>query len=88
MVLVEWVLVAGVISLVSRYLGGSGSFRRPLASVGCGQVPLVLPATVATGTLVVTLSGAPEFATGAAAESWLRSSLQEDPVRTVLSQVV
>ncbi len=39
---VFWLLVSGLMHLVTRFFGGTGPFSRMLAAVGVAQVPLVI----------------------------------------------
>lgn len=50
---VFWILVSGLMHLVTRFFGGTGPFSRTLAVVGVAGVPFVIYA--ALGTLVVGL---------------------------------
>lgn len=53
---VLWLLVSGLMQLVTRFFGGTGPFSAMLAVVGVAQVPLVISAAISvpiTGLLVV-----------------------------------
>jgi hypothetical protein len=43
---VNWLVVAGVMHLVTRFFGGTGPFSGTLAAVGVAQVPLVLASVI------------------------------------------
>ena len=74
---VLWVLVSGLIQLVTRFFGGTGPFSAMLAVVGVAQAPLAISAAISlpiTGLLVV-LGPADQPGTSAAAVLGLLSSL-------------
>ena len=57
-----WLLVSGLMQLVTRFFGGTGSFSAMLAVVGVAQIPLVISAALGipiTGLQVVLGSPAP-----------------------------
>ena len=67
-----WLLVSGLMHLVTRFFGGTGPFSAMLAVVGVAQVPLVIAATLyipITGLQVVL--GAPDTETGASVSTVL-----------------
>jgi hypothetical protein len=43
---VQWLLVAGVMQLVTRFFGGTGPFSGTLAAVGVAQVPFVISGAI------------------------------------------
>ncbi len=74
---VLWLLVSGLMQLVTRFFGGTGPFSAMLAVVGVAQAPLVLSAAISlpiTGLLVV-LGPADQSGTSAATVLGLLSSL-------------
>jgi len=70
-----WVAVAVVAYLGSLYFDGEGSFRRLLAFVGWTLVPTLVPMAARSVVMAVVFLDAPDFATEAALQEWVRSEI-------------
>ncbi|QLH79137.1 YIP1 family protein [Halosimplex rubrum] len=82
-----WVAVAVVAYLVSLYFDGEGSFRRLLGFVGWTFVPTLVPTALRAVTMAAVFLDAPEFATEAALQEWVRGEVVGHPTRLAATAV-